>query len=99
MDKPPHDTLVPQRRGERKMACDVDDREGESPSPMEPRLGRMFHSSATGHRRVHIFLRRSVFVKPVTYGMKSVGCSVMSVSRSCSKPEAGGWTGVRAMSS
>jgi hypothetical protein len=25
------------------MACDSDDREGESPSPMEPRLGRMFH--------------------------------------------------------
>src|ERR1700677_4892113 len=33
------------------MACDTDDREGESPSPMEPRLGRMFHSSATGRRR------------------------------------------------
>src|SRR5450755_1091786 len=33
------------------MACDIDDREGESPSPMEPRLGRMFHSSATGRRR------------------------------------------------
>ena len=32
------------------MACDIDDREGESPSPMEPRLGRMFHSSATGRR-------------------------------------------------
>src|SRR5713226_1527514 len=33
------------------MARDIDDREGESPSPMEPRLGRMFHSSATGRRR------------------------------------------------
>jgi hypothetical protein len=33
------------------MACDIDDREGESPSPMEPRLGRMSHSSATGRRR------------------------------------------------
>jgi len=33
------------------MACDIDDREGESPSPMEPRLERMFHSSATGRRR------------------------------------------------
>ncbi len=33
------------------MACDIDDREGNSPSPMEPRLGRMFHSSATGRRR------------------------------------------------
>src|SRR5215469_1117288 len=33
------------------MACDIDDREGESPSPMEPRLGRMLHSSATGRRR------------------------------------------------
>ncbi len=39
MDKPPLDTLVPQRRGERKMACDIVDREGESPAPMEPRLG------------------------------------------------------------
>src|ERR1700731_2771915 len=38
-----------------KMACDIDDREGESPSPMEPRLGRMFHSSATGRRRERIF--------------------------------------------
>jgi hypothetical protein len=45
------------------MACDIDDREGESPSPMEPRPGRMFHSSATGHRREQLFLRRSVFVK------------------------------------
>ena len=33
------------------MACDIDDREGESPSPMEPLLGRLFHSSATGRRR------------------------------------------------
>lgn len=33
------------------MACDIDDREGESPSPMEPRLGRVLHSSATGRRR------------------------------------------------
>jgi hypothetical protein len=35
------------------MACDIDDREGKSPSPMEPRLGRMFHNSATGRRREH----------------------------------------------
>ena len=34
-----------------KMACDIDDREGESPLPMEPRVGRMFHSSATGRPR------------------------------------------------
>lgn len=33
------------------MACDIDDREGESPSPVEPLLGRMSHSSATGRRR------------------------------------------------
>ena len=33
------------------MARDSDDREGESPSPMEPRPGRTFHSSATGRRR------------------------------------------------
>src|SRR5580700_4006633 len=38
-----------------KMACDVDDREGESPSPMEPRLGRTFRGSATGRRRARIF--------------------------------------------
>jgi hypothetical protein len=37
------------------MACDIDDREGESPSPLEPRLGRMSHSSATGRRRERIF--------------------------------------------
>jgi hypothetical protein len=35
------------------MACDIDDREGESPSPMEPRLGRMLPGSATGRRREH----------------------------------------------
>ena len=51
------------------MACDIDDREGESPSPMEPRLGRMFHSSATGRRRGRIFLRPSVFVKRFTHEM------------------------------
>ena len=32
------------------MACDTDDREGDSPSPMEPPLRRMFHSWATGRR-------------------------------------------------
>src|ERR1039457_605838 len=37
------------------MACDIDDREGESPLPMEPRLGRMSRSSATGRRRERIF--------------------------------------------
>jgi hypothetical protein len=29
----------------------MNDREGESPSPTELRLGRMFHSLATGRRR------------------------------------------------
>jgi phytoene dehydrogenase-like protein len=48
------------------MACDIDDREGESPSPAEPRLGRMFHSLATGRRREQLFLRRSAFVKRLT---------------------------------
>jgi hypothetical protein len=51
------------------MACDIDDREGESPSPMEPRLGRMFHSSATGRRLEQLFLRRSVFVKRFNHEM------------------------------
>jgi hypothetical protein len=51
------------------MACDIDDREGESPSPMEPRLGRTFRSSATGRRREQLFLRRSVFVKRFTREM------------------------------
>src|ERR1700733_6685576 len=45
------------------MACDIHDREGESPSPMEPRLGRMLRSSATGRRRHEVFLRPSGFVK------------------------------------
>jgi Putative glycolipid-binding len=35
------------------MSCDIDDREGESPSPKEIRLGRTFHGSATGRRREH----------------------------------------------
>jgi len=45
------------------MACDIDDREGESPSPMELRLGRTFHSLATGRRQAQLFPRRAVFVK------------------------------------
>ena len=36
---------------------------------MEPRLGRMFHSSATGRRHERLFLRRSVFVKHFTHEM------------------------------
>ena len=51
------------------MARDIDDREGESPSPMEPRLGRMFHSSATGRRHEQLFLRRPAFVKRRTREM------------------------------
>ena len=51
------------------MACDIDDREGESPSPVEPRLGRMSHSSATGRRRDKLFLTRSAFVKRFTREM------------------------------
>jgi hypothetical protein len=51
------------------MACDIDDREGESPSPMEPRLGRMFHSSATGRRREQLFPRRPVLVKRSNHEM------------------------------
>jgi len=45
------------------MACDTDDREGKSPSPMEPRLGQMFHSSATGRRRAQLFTTRTALVK------------------------------------
>src|SRR5580704_17991570 len=45
------------------MACDIDDREGESPSPMEPGWG----GCSTARRPVaavnKLFLRRSVFVK------------------------------------
>jgi hypothetical protein len=51
------------------MACDIDNREGKSPSPMEPRLGRTFHSSATGRRHEQLFLRHSVFVKRLTHEM------------------------------
>lgn len=37
------------------MACDIDNREGKSPSLLEPRLGRMLHSSATGRRHHELF--------------------------------------------
>lgn len=37
------------------MACDLDDREETPLRQMEPRLGRMFHSSATGRRRSENF--------------------------------------------
>ena len=51
------------------MACDIDDREGESPSPAEPRLGRC----STARRPVaavsKLFPRRSVFVKRFTHEM------------------------------
>ena len=51
------------------MARDSDDREGESPSPMEPRLG----GCSTARRPVaavnKLFLRRSVFVKRFTHEM------------------------------
>jgi hypothetical protein len=51
------------------MACDVDDREGESPSPMEPRLG----GCSTARRPVaavnKLFLRHLVFVKRLTHEM------------------------------
>src|ERR1700728_785752 len=40
---------------------------------MEPRLGRMSHSSATGRRRGHIFPSRPVFVKRVTIGTLATG--------------------------
>ena len=36
---------------------------------MEPRLGRMFHSSATGRRREQLFLRHSALVKRFTHEM------------------------------
>ena len=49
-----------------KMACDIDDREGESPSPMEPRLG----GCSAARRPVAAVdvssLRRSVFVNRIT---------------------------------
>src|SRR3954447_2941001 len=37
-----------------EMACGVDNREGESPSPTERRLGRVFRGSATGRRRAEL---------------------------------------------
>ncbi len=37
------------------MACGTRNREGYSPSPMEPRPGRVLHSSATGRRRSATF--------------------------------------------
>jgi hypothetical protein len=51
------------------MACDMDDREGESPSPMEPDWG----GCSTARRPVaavsKLFLRRSVFVNRFTREM------------------------------
>src|ERR1700735_4531425 len=84
MDKPPHDTLVPQRRGVWKMACDTDDREGESPSPMELRPGRMLHSSATGRRREQTLpeapgLRQALHSRDDTAGC--VGSQARTTSR------------------
>src|ERR1700729_4272823 len=73
MDKPPHDTPRPPATRCWKMACDMDDREGESPSPVEPRLGRMFHSSAAGRRREQTLpealgLRQAVHLRDDTAG-------------------------------
>jgi len=51
------------------MACDIEDREGESPSPMELRLGRMFHGSATGRRRDHTLPEALGHVKRFTRQM------------------------------
>jgi hypothetical protein len=36
---------------------------------MEPQLGRMFHSLATGRRRQQLFPKRSVFVKRFNHEM------------------------------
>ena len=51
------------------MACDIANREGKSPSPMEPRLGRMFHSSATGRRRGATFTKALNLSQPPTQEM------------------------------
>src|SRR5580692_4738520 len=51
MDQPPLYTLVPQRRGIKRWPGRSTTVRAVSPSPMEPRLGRMFQSSATGRRR------------------------------------------------
>jgi hypothetical protein len=41
---------------------------------MEPRLGRMFHSSAAGRRREQLFLTRSVLVKRSAHEMTLRKC-------------------------
>ena len=71
------------------MACDNDDREGKSPSPMEPRLGRMFHSSATGRRREQTLpealgLRQALQPRDDTAG--SAGSEARTTRSRCSPP-------------
>jgi hypothetical protein len=48
------------------MACDIDDREGESPSPMEPLLGGRSAAWRPVAAMSKLFLRRLVFVKRST---------------------------------
>src|SRR5579863_2317642 len=55
MDKPPLYTLVPQRRGVERWPVTSTTVRAIPLRQMEPRLGRMFHSSATGRRRGTIF--------------------------------------------
>ena len=54
-NKPPLNTFVPQRRGVGEWLVVSTTERANSPSPMEPRLGRMLHSSATGRRRAGTF--------------------------------------------
>src|ERR1700730_6570188 len=68
------------------MACDIDDREDESPSPMEPRLRRMFHSSATGRRRDQTLpetlgLRQALYPRGDTAGSASRQARTRSAGR------------------
>ena len=58
------------------MACDIDDREGESPSPVEPRLGGCPTARRPAAAVNKLFLTRSVFVKRFTREMTLQGCQL-----------------------
>ena len=51
------------------MACDIDDREGKSPSPMEPGWGGCSIARRPVAAMNKLFPRHSAFVKRLTYEM------------------------------
>src|SRR3954454_22445310 len=51
MDKPPHDTLVPQRRGVVRWPMTITTERADPLRRWNPSWGGLFHGSATGRRR------------------------------------------------